>query len=315
MLLRRAFLASGLASLAAPAFAADAPLTTVRIAGTPDTDIVATIYGVRSGIFSKLGLDVHVQKLNGGAAVSAAVIGGSIDIGKSNVFGVIAAHMKGVPLLLESLAATYSSDRPNVGFVVAKDSPIKSPSELNGKTLATPGLGDLFTQVSSAWIDQNGGDSHSVKFVELPMPLIGQAIASGRVDGALMVDPIMHDAVATGKVRIIGRPFDAIAKHFGITYYFCTRDYATKNADVLARFRRGVAQAAAYAMSHQSELVPLAMEYTGLSRTQVEDSPVLIGSGADPQMLQPVIDFAAKYKSIPNGFPARELFDPAALTA
>jgi ABC-type nitrate/sulfonate/bicarbonate transport system substrate-binding protein len=125
----------------------------------------------------------------------------------------------------------------------------------------------------------------------------------------------MHDAVATGKVRIIGRPFDAIAKHFGITYYFCTRDYATKNADVLARFRRGVAQAAAYAMSHQSELVPLAMEYTGLSRTQVEDSPVLIGSGADPQMLQPVIDFAAKYKSIPNGFPARELFDPAALTA
>lgn len=313
MLLRRAFLASGLASLAAPALAADTPLTTVRVAGTPDTDIVATIYGARSGIFSKLGLDVQVQKLNGGAAVSAAVIGGSIDIGKSNVFSVIAAHMKGVPLLLESLAATYSSDRPNVGFVVAKDTPIKSPRELNGKILATPGLGDLFTQVSSAWIDQNGGDSRSVKFVELPMPLIGQAIASGRVDGALMVDPIMHDAVATGKVRIIGRPFDAIAKHFGITYYFCTRDYAAKNADVLARFRRGVAQAATYAMAHQSELVPLAMEYTGLSRTQVEDSPVLIGSGADPQMLQPVIDFAAKYKSIPNGFPARELFDPAAL--
>lgn len=313
MLLRRAFLASGLASLAAPALAADTPLTTVHVAGTPDTDIVAAIYGARSGIFSKLGLDVQVQKLNGGAAVSAAVIGGSIDIGKSNVFGVIAAHVKGVPLLLESLAATYSSDRPNVGFVVAKDAPIKAPRELNGKTLATPGLGDLFTQVSSAWIDQNGGDSRSVKFVELPMPLIGQAIASGRVDGALMVDPIMHDAVATGKVRIIGRPFDAIAKHFGITYYFCTRDYAAKNADVLVRFRRGIAQAATYTMAHQSEVVPLAMEYTGLSRTQVEDSPVLIGSGADPQMLQPVIDFAAKYKSIPNGFPARELFDPAAL--
>lgn len=313
MVSRGAFLASGVAALAAPALAADAPLTTVRIAGTPDTDIVATIYGVRSGIFSRLGLDVQVQKLNGGAAVSAAVIGGSIDIGKSNVFGVIAAHMKGVPLVLEALAATYTTDKPNVGFVVAKDSPVASPRELNGKTLATPGLGDLFTQVSSAWIDQNGGDSRTVKFVELPMPLIGQAIASGRVDGALMVDPIMRDAITSGKGKIIGRPFDAIAKHFGITYYFCTRDYATKNADVVARFRRGYTQAATYALVHQSELIPLAMEYTGLSRAQLEDSPVLIGYGADPRMLQPVIDFAAKTKAIPNAFPAREMIDPAAL--
>jgi hypothetical protein len=41
--------------------------------------------------------------------------------------------------------------------------------------------------------------------------------------------------------------------------------------------------------------------------------PFLTGSGITPEMLQSVIDFAARYQFIPKAFPATEMIDPAAL--
>jgi NitT/TauT family transport system substrate-binding protein len=309
---RPAFLAGALAALAAPALAAD--LTTVRIAGTPDADLVGALWGAHSGLFARSGLDVQVQRLNSGAAVSAGVIGGSVDIGKSSVFGLIAAYVKGVPLVLEAVADVYDTKAPNTGFVVAKNSPINGPRDLAGKTIASPALGDLFSTVSAAWIDANGGNSHASNFVELPIPLALNALSAGRIDGAMMVDPYFQLAKDSGTCRVIGHPFDSIAKYFGVTYYFCLKSYAQANADVLARFRRTLAAASTYALAHQHEMAPVIVDYTKLDRALIDRLPLGIGVGMDQAPLQAVIDFAARIKSIPASFPATDIIDPAALT-
>ena len=312
---RGAFLATTGTALAGRALAAGPPLTTLRVAGTPDPDVVALIWGQQNGIFAKLGLSVELQRLTSGSTVVAAVIGGSLDVGKSSPFGLINAYIKGVPLAIEAAAAIYSSDHPNVGFVVAQNSNLSSGRDFNGKTVAVPALGDLYTRVNAAWIDQTGGDSKTVKFIELPTSATPEAIAAGRVDGASMTEPILIEAVETYHCKIIGRPFDMIAKSFGDTWYFVTRDYAAKNADVLARFRRGLTEATRYVVAHQAEMVPLTVQYTGIAPALAAKMTHLLGIGADPAMLQPVIDFAARFKSIPAAFPAREMFDPAALHA
>jgi NitT/TauT family transport system substrate-binding protein len=310
---RPAFLAGSLAALAAPAPAAD--LTTVRVAGTPDADIVGALWGVRSGIFQRAGLDVQVQRLNSGAAVSAGVIGGSVDIGKSSVFGLIAAYVKGVPLVLEAVADVYDANAPNTGFVVAKTSSINGPRDLAGKTIASPALGDLFSTVTAAWIDANGGNSRATNFVELPIPLVVNAIAAGRVDGAMMVNPYLQQAKDGGMCRTIGYPFNIIAKFFGVTYYFCSKAYAQANTDVVARFRRGVAQASTYALAHKSEMSAVIVDYTKLDHALIDKLPLGIGVGMDQAPLQAVIDFAARIKSIPASFPASDIIDPTALHA
>lgn len=306
---RPAFLAGGLAALAAPAFAADP--TTVHVAGTPDADLVGTLWGIHSGIFQRAGLDVHVDRLNSGAAVSAGVIGGSIDIGKSSVFGLISAYVKGVPLVMEAVADVYDTKAPNTGFVVAKNSPINGPRDLAGKTIASPALGDLFSTVTGAWIDANGGNAKASNFVELPIPLALNAITAGRIDGAMMVDPYFQQAKDAG-ARVLGHPFDIIAKYFGVTYYFCLKTYAQANADMLARFRRGLAQASNYALAHQREMASVIADYTKLDPVFVSRLPIGIGIGMDPAPLQAVIDFAARIKSIPASFPASDIIDPNA---
>jgi NitT/TauT family transport system substrate-binding protein len=255
-----------------------------------------------------------VLKLNSGSAVSAALVGGSIEIGKSSGFGLILAHAKGIPFVLEAPASNYSSDDPNAAIVVAKDSPIKSAHDLNGKTLAVPALNDLFNIVNAGWIDQNGGDSRTVKYVELPVPAAIEAIASGRVAAATIVNPLLIDAIAPGgKCRVLGYSFDSLAKHFTATYYFTTVDYATKNADVMARFRRGLAESVAYVLAHQSEIVPVVAKFTGADPKTVAAMHPVLGTALQAQMVQPLIDAAVKFKSIPQGFPAREMIDPPAL--
>lgn len=310
---RAVFLGAGLAALTAPAFAADPQLTTIRFGSTPDEQASTALWGVQSGLFGRSGLDVQVQRLNSGAAVAAGVAGGSIDVGLGSVFNLILAHLKGIPFLLESVSATSNAALPNNGFAVAKDSSIATPAQLNGKTIATPSLSDLFTLATSGWIDQNGGDAHTVSFIELPMPLQVNAITSGRVAGAFLVDPFLQEALDSGLVRVLGRPYASIAPRFGVTYYFCLRDYAATHSDALARFRSDIATGVGYARTHWSEMVPIIAGYTGMKPEVVRKMPFLTGSGMAAEMLQPVIDFAARYQFIPQAFPASEMIDPAAL--
>lgn len=313
---RASFIAASLAALGTPALAAGtpAPSTTIRIGESADVDVSSVIWQVQNGIFPRLGITIEGQRLNNGSAVSAAVVGGSLDIGASSIFGLMLAHLRGVPFVLQSVQAIYDANHPAVAFVVAKDSPVKTPAQLNGATISTAAIGDLFSIAISSWVDGSGGNSKSLNFIELPVPSAAPAIAAGRVAGALLVEPFLQDALAHGQVRILGYPYNSIAPRFGITYYFCTQSYAQNNADALARFRRGLAQQVTYALGHKSEIYALAAKVSGADLATVQHIPFVVTSGIDVRMIQPVIDYAARYKFIPKSFPAAELIDPNALS-
>ena len=314
---RPAFVAGIAAAAAAPRAARAQGLTRLHVSGSPDHDIIATLWGVQGGIFAKYGLDVEVQIANSGAVVTAAVIGGSIEIGKGSLLNLLSAHARGVSIWLEAPASIWNTDTPESALVVAKGSPIRSGRDLNGKTISVPSLGDLYQISISAWIDQHGGDSRTVKFLELPHRAAAESIAAGRVDAANIAPPILTEALQSGKCQIIGHAQDAIAKHFITTAYFCTVDFATKNADVMARFRRGLYEAAAYANANPAEMVPLLVKYTGIDAKTIAAMVITPQATSpkqfEPRMIQPIIDAAVKYKALAAPFPAKDVVDPAAL--
>lgn len=316
---RKSFVAGSCATLAAPALAAPAgaqsALTTIRFGMSPDVDISSVLWQIPNGVFQRLGLAIDGIRLNSGSSVTAAAIGGSIDVGEASIFGLMNAHLRGVPVLIQAVQAVYDASDPATAFVVAKNSPITTPAQLNGATISTASLGDLFEIAISAWVDQNGGNSHTLNFVELPVPAAIPAIAAGRVAGAFLVSPFLQDGIDRGLVRIVGYPYNLIAPRFGITYYFCTAAYAASNRETLARFRRGMAQQVTYALAHKSEVYALAAKASGAPLESVQRIPFVLGSGIDVRMVQPVIDYAARYKFIPKAFPASELIDPNALAA
>ena len=313
---RTAFVAAAAALAAFPRAGQTQSLTKVRVSGSPDNDIVGALWGVQSGIFRKLGLDVEITASNSGGVVAAAVLGGALEIGKSSILGLVAARAKGVPFVIEAPASLWNTDAPTSALVVAKGSRIRAGADLNGKTISVPSLGDLYQIAINGWIDQHGGDSRTVKFLELPHRAAAEAIAGGRVDAANLAEPILSEALLGGKVQVIGHAQDAIGRHFIVTAYFCGGDYAAKNADVLGRFRKGLFEAAAYANANKPEMVPLLAKYSGVDAKVIAAmTPTNVGVAGqlDPRLIQPMIDAAVKYKSIPAPFPAKDMIDPNAL--
>lgn len=280
----------------------------LKVAAAGDDDVTPILYGQKSGIFAKAGLSVELDALGSGSATAAAVAGGSIDIGKSSLASLIAAHGRGIAFQIVAPASIYDDANPVAGFVVAKDAGITSAKELNGKTVAASSLKDLIAIATQAWIDENGGDSKTVHFIELPSSAVTAALEQNRIVGASMVTPALARALESGKGRLLGKSFSAIAKHFLIAGWFSTKDWLTKNPDTAKRFVEAFREAAAYTDSHHSETVELLASYSKISPGTIRGmTRSTAGTVVDPKDIQPVIAACVKYGVVEKAFPASEL--------
>lgn len=289
-------------------------LPTLRVAAPPSEDTAPMLYALSAGLFTKAGVNVELTQMVSGAAISAAVAGGAEDIGFSSLQGLISGRAHGLTFQLVSPGGVYTSKDPYSLMVVRADSPIRSAKDLDGKTIASPALKDLDWIASTAWMERNGGDVKTAKFIELPNPSLGPALIDGRIDAFTVGEPWIQRALDTGKVRVLGKSFDAIAPQFLMTGWFATADYVAKNRDAVEKFERVMRDATVYANGHHAEIVPLLASFTKLDADLI--ARTIKGDGSpylDPKLVQPMIDVTARYQIIDKAFDASELISPAAL--
>jgi NitT/TauT family transport system substrate-binding protein len=183
--LSRSSFVAGSAAFAATAgrAGAQAALTPIHIAGSVNDDVTPMLYAISSGLMKRAGIDVTLDKGTSGSAVSAGVIGGSYQIGKSSVAGLITAHAKGVPFVFVAAAGLYESSLPVTALMVRSDSTIKTGADLNGKTVAVSAIGDLYTLTVKGWVDHTAAirrRSNSPRFRSAPYPPPSRPAASMR---------------------------------------------------------------------------------------------------------------------------------------
>jgi NitT/TauT family transport system substrate-binding protein len=312
----RAVFAGGLAAAAllrGRVALADAPLVPMHLASNAADDVTPLLWAQHTGAFAKAGFDVDIQKFSTGSVISAAVIGGAIPIGKSSLLPLIGARSRGVPLQLVMPGELWLSDAPISGMVVLKDSPVKTARDLNGATLPAAGLHDLLETSTRAWVDANGGDARTLHFIELPSSAALQALVDGRIAAATLSTPYLGTVLASGKVRLVGRPEDAIAKRFMITGWFATESYIEKNHDALIRFAQVVQRSAAYTNVHHAETVSVTAPFWNVDPEVLATmNRAYVATAVDPRDIQPVIDAAAKYGVIDKPFPAEDLISAVA---
>jgi len=174
----------GAAAAAGFARAAQAQeLQTIRIGLAEGDDATPTLYAIKNGLFKKYGIDAQLTPVASGAAGLAALAGGSIDVTGTSLLPFLSARSKGLPLTIVAPLAAYSPDSVYAAILVKKESTYKTGRDLNGKTIASPALRDLNWVASMAWIDQNGGDSSTVKSIEVPASVIPAALEDGHHQG------------------------------------------------------------------------------------------------------------------------------------
>lgn len=292
---------------AAPAQTTSA-LPTVRVLASPVDDVMPVLYALRTGMFTKAGLNVTIDRAASGAAASAAVVGGSVEIGKGNIMSVITAHAHNVPLVIVAPAAIYDPKTPDAALVVAAGSPIHNAHDLIGKVVGVTALNDLSTVATQTWLDANGGDGKNTQFIEVPYPSLLPQLEAGRVQAVILLKPFISDAVAAGKATVLGLVYTAIANRFLESVWYANADYIASHRDVIARFQRVVADASAYTNTHPADTLDLLVSFTGIEPTAAKNMARMVnGTTVRAQEIQPVIDIAAKFKLIPQSFNAQEI--------
>lgn len=306
---RATFTALTATAVVMPRFPAGAQaLTTIRFGTTAVESYALGIYTQEAGFFKKHGIDAQITAFNGGGAVLTALIGGSLDFACANWGALSNAHAKSIPVSVISAGGIYNSDSPTTILAVAKaNTTTRTGKDLNGKTAGVSTLKDLQQASIMKWVDSTGGDSSTMKFLELPIPEMSQALNSGRIDAGIVLEPILTSVKPD--IRVLAKCYDSITKRLMICANLGMTDYLNKNADLTRRVTAALNETANWAnANHQAAgeiltrvaKIPLAT-ISAMARSEYSDK-------LDLSMIQPVIDASAQYKFLDKTFKAQDLF-------
>ncbi len=278
---------------------------TLRIAINPIEVYAQVYYAKEMGFFAKQGLDVDIQPAQSGSAIAAAVVGNAADIGATSTVVDAVGHGKHIPFIVIAPGAVYTSAAPTAALFVAANSPIRKAADLNGKTISVSGLGTVTEYGTRAWIDKNGGDSSTVKFVELAASATVDAVSTGRIDGAYVTEPYV--STAKKQLRLMAYVHDAIAKEFLLSTWVTTVQWAKDHPDAVARFAAAMRETSDWANKNPSKSGDILVKYVKIDPALLATmNRARFADRLTPALMQPAIDVAAKYAKF-DSFPASEL--------
>ena len=281
-----------------------AAATALRIATIPIDPGAQVVYALDRGSFNRNLLTPEVQYINNGAAIISAVVGGGVDIGYANVISLAVAHAHGFTLTVAAPAGLYTSKAPTSVLMVRKDSTIRAARDCYAKTIGVSSLKSITQYSTQAWLDKNGGDSKSVRFIELSFPEIAPALVSRRIDVGHFAEPFISDA--KNVARVLGDSYDAVGSKFLISVFVATRAYVAANAATIKYFADAMSETAIWANSHHAESGVMLANVAKLDITVVNGmTRSTYADRLTAESLQPSIDVAAHYGGL-TAFPAAE---------
>jgi NitT/TauT family transport system substrate-binding protein len=302
-----AALAGAGAGVLRPAAAQEpAPL---NVAAIPSDISGSAYYAADNGYFKQGGLAASFLGLANGPAIASAVLGGSADVGYSNVISLAIAHTRNLPVTILFPANLHVHDAPTAGLLcVKKSSPIQSGKDLNGKVMAVIGLNNIADVAARAWIDKNGGDAKTVKSVELPFSEMKAALEAERIDAAVLdaSDPLLGTPGDT--IRLIASTFDAVAPRFAPSVWFSTTAWVAAHPAQAKAFVSAMRRSALWANGHHPESAVILSKYTTVPAKDIQSlRRATYGDRLTPELIQPNIDVAVAYGVIKAGFPAADI--------
>jgi ABC-type nitrate/sulfonate/bicarbonate transport system substrate-binding protein len=289
-------------------------LPAITIASSTFDSATAGYYAYQAGLFKKAGLDVTFVPMTP-AAIPPAVVGGTVQIASSNLFSVVEAYSHGTPFTVIAPGAVFDKTDEDgyVGLIVRKDATLRSGRDFTAKTIGVPALKDFNTLATMAWIDHNGGDSSTVKFIEIPAPIAGDAVVAGRIDATVLTTPFLAKALGGGNVRVVSDTYSAIAKSYLGLGWITTKAYADAHPDIIAKFSRAIHDASLYVNAHHDATVDMMAALAKVDPSTIRANVrVSFASALNKALIQPVVDVSAHYHVIEHPFDAGELISPYA---
>jgi NitT/TauT family transport system substrate-binding protein len=270
---------------------------TLKVGVIPIADVAPLYLGMKQGFFKAEGLTIQPQPAEGGAAIVPAVMSGDNQIGFSNTTSLVIAASKKLPVQIVSQGVLGAADTDNAwdAVIVKKGSDIKTPKDLEGKTVAVNTLNNVGPLTINNVLEREGVDYKKVKYVEVPFPDMNGAVDAGRVDAAFVVEPFVSQGKAAGSKPIL-HSYEETAPNYTVATYFASKQYIAKNKAVVDRFTRAMNKSLEYAQQNPEAVRQVVTEYTKIPAQAAQSMQLpQWRSDLNEKTIQQTIDLAQKY--------------------
>lgn len=218
----------------------------IAVATSANSEVTALYVATEEGFFKKRGIDVEVKLIALNPTIPASLISDSIQIGvpTPTVFGQ--AVDNGLDLVAIAGVSTVPSNHTSVALIARNDLPVNGAKDFIGKTVAVPGFNAILHVAVQMWFEKNGVSAKDVRFVEAPIPQVGDLLKAGRIDAAVGVDPFLARFKEQGVAKHVAYFLREVAQGQQTMYYATTREWAAKNPKAVEAFRAGLNDAVAF---------------------------------------------------------------------
>jgi NitT/TauT family transport system substrate-binding protein len=236
---------------------------TLTVGVIPIADVAPLYLGMSEGFFEEENITIEPQFAEGGAAIIPSVVSGDYQIGFSNTTSLIIAGTENVPvqIISQGVLGGATVDEAWDAVIVTEDSPIESPDDLEGRTIAVNTLQNIGPLTINTALDQEGVDYSTVDYVEVPFPEMNAALEGGDVDAVWVVEPFVTQGTSQG-ARTILFPYEQTTPDLTVATYFASRQYIEENPDVVDRFVRAMNRSLEFAQENPDEVRDVVLDYT-----------------------------------------------------
>ena len=243
-------------------------LTHVTVASSPSLVGIPIRLAHEKGFFEDEGLAVELVTATSPAEQAPLLLNGDVPFSYSSVHDTLLAAGQGLPFKLVvpmAIAAPAEEAKPGFGnLIVAADSGIQSPADLEGRTVSVTSIGGTSHMDYMTKLDQLGVDSDRVKWVETPVQRSIDSLRQGQVDAVTSSEPFGTMAVEAGEARFLFSADDVIpsAAYLGL---ITSHNYAEQHPDVVRAMANAVLRANQYALDHPEMVQEIAAQTYELS--------------------------------------------------
>jgi len=228
---------------ASTATTAGAPVT-LRLGYLSNLTHAAALVGLQQGIFAKnlpTNVTIQTSTYNAGPQEVTALLAGSLDAAYMGPNSAITAYSQGHGSIRIISGATSGG----AGLVVAPS--ITSPSQLKGKTLATPQLGNTQDVALRTWLRKQGltfpgpnGGSGEVTILPQDNSITLTAFEAGTIAGAWVPEPWLTRMVDEGHGHVLVNEKSQWPKgQFSTTLLVVTTSFLSANPAVVSDLLKG----------------------------------------------------------------------------
>ncbi|MBX6765724.1 MAG: ABC transporter substrate-binding protein [Actinomadura rubrobrunea] len=265
--------------------------STVTVAALPLVDEAGLHIAVKKGYFKQEGLTVKIRPVAQSVQAVPALKNGQVDvIAGGNYVTFIQSYAKGT-LKTRFLAPSTAFAPGFMTALVPKDSPIRRPKDLEGKTIGVNILNNIQQLVFNEVLKAHDVEPSEVRYVVTPFPQMGATLQQHKVDAVLAVEPFSTAIQRTQGARMVLDAGSGPAAGIPASGVVTEDKWIKENPKTAAAFQRAIDKAQRLAQSDRTAVEEVLPSYARIdARTAAALSLPQYPASLDPAPLQRLAD-------------------------